>query len=194
MCERRLALTRQNTIDKGKGKLAFLFPGGDAWTVGMGHDVFRNFASARAVYAEADEAAGLALSRMCFEGPETELRQQANVQPAVVVTTLAVLRAAEEAGLGVGRCGAEVLVGEGGGDAAAGGFFEEALADEEGLIDVLDGVLAFVDANADGLEADRGAAAIDDGLQEAPIGLIEALIVDVEVFEGLSGDIGVDGG
>ncbi len=92
-------MSKPRIAGEGKEKLAFLFPGGDAWAVGMGHDLIRHFATSRAVYKEADEAAGFALSRMCFEGPEAELRQPANVQPAVVVTALAILRAAEEAGL-----------------------------------------------------------------------------------------------
>ncbi len=49
-------MSKPRIAGEGKGKLAFLFPGGDAWAVGMGHDLIRHFAAARAVYKEADEA------------------------------------------------------------------------------------------------------------------------------------------
>ena len=92
-------MAEQSIAREGKGKFVFLFPGADAWEVDMGRDLHDNFASVRALYAEADEAMGFALSRMCFGGPAEELGQQANVQPAVVVTALAILKVAEETGL-----------------------------------------------------------------------------------------------
>ena len=76
-------------------KVAFLFPGQGSQKVGMGADLAREFSAARRVFEEADEALGFALSRMCFEGPEEDLRLTANTQPATLATSIAALRAFE---------------------------------------------------------------------------------------------------
>lgn len=59
----------------------------------MGADLAREFPAARLVFEEADDALGFALSRLCFEGPEDELRLTANTQPATLATSIAALRA-----------------------------------------------------------------------------------------------------
>ena len=57
----------------------------------MGRGLFERSAPARAVFEEADEALGFALSRLCFEGPEAELRATANTQPAILTHSVAAL-------------------------------------------------------------------------------------------------------
>ncbi|RMH37271.1 MAG: [acyl-carrier-protein] S-malonyltransferase [Deltaproteobacteria bacterium] len=72
---------------------ALLFPGQGSQKVGMGRAVAEAFAEARAVFEEADDALGFAISKLCFEGPEEELTRTANTQPAILTTSIAVLRA-----------------------------------------------------------------------------------------------------
>ncbi len=74
-------------------KIAFLFPGQGSQTVGMGKDLFDNFAAAREVFEEADEALGFSLSEMCFSGTDEDLALTANTQPAILTTSIAALRA-----------------------------------------------------------------------------------------------------
>jgi len=81
-------------------KVAYVFPGQGSQSVGMGRDLCDNFASAKAVFAEADEALGFPLSQLCFEGPEDDLRRTINAQPALVTTSIACLEAVKEAGGG----------------------------------------------------------------------------------------------
>src|SRR5260370_25966746 len=74
-------------------RIAFLFPGQGSQKVGMGKELAREFPAAGRVLEEADEALRLSLSRLCFEGPEEELRLTANTQPATLATSIAALRA-----------------------------------------------------------------------------------------------------
>jgi len=76
--------------------LALLFPGQGSQQVGMGRDVCADSPAARAVFEEADQALGYALSKLCFEGPEEELRQTRNQQPAILATSIALLQALRE--------------------------------------------------------------------------------------------------
>jgi [acyl-carrier-protein] S-malonyltransferase len=62
----------------------------------MCRDLYDNVASARAIFEEADRALGFPISRLCFEGPEEELRQTVNAQPALVTAAFACLEAARE--------------------------------------------------------------------------------------------------
>jgi [acyl-carrier-protein] S-malonyltransferase len=80
-------------------KTAYIFPGQGSQAVGMGKDLFDNFAAAREVFEAADDALGFSLSKMCFEGDEADLQLTANTQPAILATSIAAYRAARAEGL-----------------------------------------------------------------------------------------------
>ncbi len=110
-------------------RIGFLFPGQGAQYVGMGKDLFEKVPSARKIFEKADALLDYPLSRLCFEGPEADLTRTLHAQPAIFVTSIAVLTALQEkfpdakpafvAGLSLGEFTALV---------AAGSFsFEEGL-------------------------------------------------------------------
>lgn len=74
----------------------FVFPGQGSQYPGMGKELAENFATARETFAEADDALGFKLSRLCFEGPEEDLKLTTNTQPAILTTSLAALRVVEK--------------------------------------------------------------------------------------------------
>ena len=73
----------------------FVFPGQGAQVVGMGAELYKNNAAARAVFDEVDSALGENLSNIIFNGPMEDLTLTRNVQPAIMATSIAMLRAAE---------------------------------------------------------------------------------------------------
>ncbi|MEK6650663.1 MAG: ACP S-malonyltransferase, partial [Bacteroidota bacterium] len=68
---------------------AFVFPGQGSQYVGMGSDLAAGAEGARRLFERADEVLGVPLSRICFEGPEDELRQTKNTQPAIFLHSMA---------------------------------------------------------------------------------------------------------
>src|SRR5229473_6427201 len=79
-------------------KIAFLFPGQGSQFAGMGKALADAYPSARQVFEEADQALGFALSKLCFEGPEEDLKLTQNTQPALLAVSIAALAVLRENG------------------------------------------------------------------------------------------------
>ncbi len=79
-------------------KIAFLFPGQGSQFAGMGKALADAYPSARQVFEEADQALGFALSKLCFEGPDEDLKLTQNTQPAMLTVSMAALAALRDNG------------------------------------------------------------------------------------------------
>ncbi|SFE33492.1 ACP S-malonyltransferase [Succiniclasticum ruminis] len=80
-------------------KVAFVFPGQGSQKVGMCKDFYDNYACAKKVFEEADDALGFSITKMCFEGPEEDLRLTKYTQPAILTCSVAALAVMREHGL-----------------------------------------------------------------------------------------------
>ena len=103
-------------------KAAFVFPGQGSQYVGMGKDFFDRSPAARQVFEEANDALGYDIAKLCFQGPEEDLKLTANTQPAILAASVAALRVmqAEREILPVAAAGHSL--GEYGALVAAGGL------------------------------------------------------------------------
>lgn len=81
------------------GKIAFVFPGQGAQAVGMGKDAYDTIEASRQMIDRADAALGFALSELIFNGPEEQLKQTANTQPALLAVSVALLEAFKARGV-----------------------------------------------------------------------------------------------
>jgi [acyl-carrier-protein] S-malonyltransferase len=86
-------MSEESEIRNPKSEIAFIFPGQGSQAVGMGKDLFDNFAVSREVFEEADDALGFSLSEMCFAGTAEDLALTANTQPAILTVSIAAFRA-----------------------------------------------------------------------------------------------------
>ena len=142
-------------------KLAFVFPGQGAQTVGMGKDFYDNYSLAKELFQTADDALGYSISKMCFEGPADDLMLTANTQPAILTVSV---------------IAAKILVAEGVKPDIAGGH---SLGEYAAL--VMAGVLDFADAVR--LVHKRGmfmqeAVPVGKGGMAAILGLTDDVIID----------------
>lgn len=148
---------------------AFTFPGQGSQIVGMGKTLSQQFAEARAVFEEVDDALGQKLSTIMFEGPEDTLTLTANAQPALMAVSMAVLRVMEAQGLNLKEKVAFVAghsLGEYSALCAAGTF---SLADTARLLRIRG-------------EAMQDAVGVGEGAMAAIIGLDEATVEEICSF------------
>src|SRR4029077_5314737 len=77
---------------------AFVFPGQGSQFASMGKDVYEKYPAARRVFDDIDRALGFSISRLCFEGPEEQLKLTENTQPAILAVSSAIHAVLEERG------------------------------------------------------------------------------------------------
>src|SRR3954470_23897450 len=80
-------------------KTAFVFPGQGSQYPGMGREISQKYPTAQAAFDEANAALDFPISRLCFEGPEEDLKLTENTQPAILTTSIAVFRVLEQKGI-----------------------------------------------------------------------------------------------
>ncbi|MGE3910566.1 MAG: ACP S-malonyltransferase, partial [Chloroflexota bacterium] len=84
-------------------RVAFVFPGQGSQYVGMGKSLYEASAAARQVFEQADQVLGFALTRLMFEGPDHELEDTINAQPAILTLSVACLAALQEKWSEIGK-------------------------------------------------------------------------------------------
>lgn len=80
-------------------QLAFIFPGQGCQYIGMGKDFYDNFKESRSVFEEASDAISMDLGELCFNGSEEELKKTENTQPAILATSISMLKVMEREGV-----------------------------------------------------------------------------------------------
>lgn len=79
--------------------VAYVFPGQGSQSAGMGLDLYDSYPAVKETFDEADASLGFPLSRLCFDGPDEELTKTHNVQPAILVTSIACLKALQQSAM-----------------------------------------------------------------------------------------------
>ena len=154
-------------------KVAYIFPGQGSQSTGMGWDLYNSYPSAKEVFDEADASLGFPLSHLCFEGPDEELTKTHNVQPAILVVSIACLKALEEA----------TIANFPSPTFAAG----HSLGEYTALVTA--GVLSLADAVL--LVRERGRLMYEAGLKN-PGSMLAVIGLDEETVKGISRDSGTE--
>jgi len=102
-------------------KIAFIFPGQGSQYIGMAKEFIENFAESKEVFETASSALGYDLAQLCMQGPSEKLNLTENTQPAILATSIAILRPLERRGLSASAAAGHSL-GEYTAITAAGGF------------------------------------------------------------------------
>lgn len=89
-------MSNVKSTERLSGSLALVFPGQGSQYVGMGRDLYDRYPIARRIFEEADAILGFALSKLCFEGPEADLTDTINAQPAILTMSAACLAVLKE--------------------------------------------------------------------------------------------------
>jgi [acyl-carrier-protein] S-malonyltransferase len=97
-------------LNSMKARIAFVFPGQGSQYVGMGKQLYDTSPAARQIFEQADAILGFSLSTLCFEGPQEELDDTFNAQPAILTVSIACLEALKERLGPLGYLGAPSLV------------------------------------------------------------------------------------
>lgn len=156
-----------------RSRVAYVFPGQGSQNIGMGLDLYNGYPSAKEVFNEADASLGFPLSRLCFEGPADELVKTHNVQPALLVVSIACLRALEEAA--IANFPSPIFV--------AG----HSLGEYTALVAA--GVLSLADAVL--LVRERGRLMYEAGLKN-PGGMLAVIGLDEEIVKDISARSGTE--
>ena len=152
------------------GKIAFVFPGQGSQSVGMGKSLYETSPKAKEIFDKADEVLGRSISKLCFDGPEEDLKQTINTQPAILVTSIAALEALKERTNVEPACVAGHSLGEYGAYYAAG------------VVDFA-GAMKLIDKRAREMNA---AAESTKGAMTAVIGMSKEAILDtIGKIEGM---------
>lgn len=85
-------------------KIAFLFPGQGAQYIGMGKEIAEKYPSANKIFQISNESLNLDLKNLCFEGPDEELMKTEFTQPAILTTSVAILKVIGEHGINAEIC------------------------------------------------------------------------------------------
>jgi [acyl-carrier-protein] S-malonyltransferase len=153
--------------------VAYVFPGQGAQSAGMGLDLYSTYPAAREAFDEADASLGFSLSHLCFEGPEEELTKTHNVQPAILVVSIACLRALRAAA--VANLPSPTFV-------AGHSLGEYTALVAAGAMDLADAVL---------LVRERGRLMYEAGLKN-PGSMLAVIGLDEEIVRVIAADTGTE--